>query len=136
MAYATSSAGTDDRLVSGRAVAGPIISIDTPFETARLRCDPAWDTEGHSAKTIVKYPDLRVVLTAMKSGKRMFTHETGERMTLQMIKGRVRLWLPNALNTEISEGGFVALDRAVAHEIECMDDCSFLLTVCRPVHGG
>ncbi len=115
-----------------RRIAGPLVSFDIPLETARVRAEPAYAAEGHSARTLAKYPDLRVVLVAMKAGTKIAVHETAERLALQVLLGRARLRLDDEERAECGAGSFVAVDAARAHEIECLDDCAFLLTVAWP----
>ncbi len=115
-----------------RQIAGPFISLDVPFEIARLLADRAYGKEGHSGRTLVKYPDLRVVLEAMSQGARLRIHETAERMTLQVVFGAIRVWLEHGDNCDLAEGSFAAIDSARIHEIECLDACAFLLTLVWP----
>jgi quercetin dioxygenase-like cupin family protein len=115
-----------------RQIDAPFISVDVPFEIARLLADRAYGKEGHAARTLVKYPDLRVVLEAMSAGSRLRIHETAERMTLQVVFGAVRIWLEYGDNCDLAEGSFAAIDAARVHEIECLESCAFLLTLAWP----
>ncbi len=115
-----------------RRVDAPFISFDVPFELARLRAERAYETEGHAGRTLAKYPDLRVVLEAMKPGVRLPFHETAERMTLQVIVGQLRVWDGYGENRDLSEGSFAAIDAARVHEIECLDESALLLTLAWP----
>lgn len=115
-----------------RRVTGPFVSFDIPFEIARVRADGGYEREGHGARTLAKYADLRVVLVAMKAGARMSLHETAERMTLQLVFGQCRLWFQHGENVELADGGFAAVDASLAHELECLEDCALLLTVAWP----
>jgi len=114
----------------------PFISFDVPFELARLRAQRAYDVEGHAGRTLTKYPDLRVVLEAMKPEVRLPFHETGERMTLQVIVGQLRVWTEHGENCDLSEGSFAAIDVARVHEIEALHECAFLLTLAWPPAKG
>ena len=94
MATATPTAsGAIRSLRPDRRIDGPFVSFDVPLELARLRADRSYDTEGHAGRTLTKYPDLRVVLEAAERGTRLPIHETAERMTLQVIVGRLRVRL-------------------------------------------
>lgn len=119
----------------GRRIDAPFISFDVPFELARLRAERAYDVEGHAGMTLTKYPDLRVVLEAMKPGVRMPLHETGERMTLQVVFGQLRVWTEAGENWDLAEGSFAAIEAARVHELECLDACAFLLTLAWPPAG-
>jgi quercetin dioxygenase-like cupin family protein len=115
-----------------RPLSGALLSLDLPFEVARLRAESPWEEHGQNARTLAKFPDLRVVLTVGKAKTRIPTHETSERITLQILHGRVRVWLPHGENEEVGEGCLVALDRGMAHEIEVLEECAFLMTITWP----
>ncbi len=115
-----------------RPLEGPCLTFDLPHELARLQTEDTYARTGHNARTLAKYPDTRVVLTALKAASRVRTHETDERIAIQVMVGRVRLWLPFGTKEEIGEGGFAVLDRGIAHELEAVEDSAFLLTVTWP----
>lgn len=115
-----------------RGIDAPLISLDVPLEIARLRAEPAYDAEAHAGRTLAKYPDLRVVLEIMKTGTRLRLHGTGERMTLQVIAGDLRLWSARGESTDLPEGSFAAIDAELVHEIDCVRECAFLLTLAWP----
>lgn len=115
-----------------RRINGPLVSFDVPYETALVQAEQAYQQEGHSARTLAKYPDLRVVLVAMKAGTRIEVHETAERLTVQVVLGQIRVWLTRGANTECAEGSFLAMDASLAEAIECLEDCAYLLTVAWP----
>ena len=115
-----------------RQIDGPFISLEVPFEIARLLADRAYEEEGHAGRTLVKYPDLRVVLETMSAEARLRIHETAERMTVQVVYGALRVWLEHGDNYDLAEGAFAAIDAARVHEIECLEACAFLLTLAWP----
>lgn len=117
---------------TGRAIGEPFISMDVPFERARLRANRAFEVEGHAGRTLTKYPELRVVLETMKGGVRLSFHETAEQMTLQVLLGQLRLWMRNGENCDLAEGSFAAIDAGRLQEIESLEDCDFLLTLAWP----
>ncbi len=127
-----SSASSSAWPARSQRVAGPSLSVDLPFACALLRAEPAYEQEGHNARTLAKYRDLRVVLVAMKAGARMDVHETAERLALQVHAGRVRLWLREGGSEDAGEGVFVAIDTERAEAIECLDECAFTLTIAWP----
>lgn len=113
-------------------VDAPFVAVDIPFEVARLRAERAYDAEGHAGRTLTKYPDLRVVLEAMKAGTTLRIHETAESMALQVVVGQVRVWTERGENADLAEGSFTAFGAARVHEIECLHDGAFLLTLAWP----
>jgi quercetin dioxygenase-like cupin family protein len=115
-----------------RRIDAPLICLDVPHELARLRAERAYEAEGHAGRTLTKYPDLRVVLETMKTGVRLSLHGTGERMTLQVILGQLRVWTERGESIDLPEGSFAAIDAACVHEIDCLQEGAFLLTLAWP----
>jgi quercetin dioxygenase-like cupin family protein len=120
----------------GRAAAEPFVSSDLLFELARLQASPEYAREGHAGRTLTKYTELRVVLETMKAGTRMTLHETEEELTLQVFLGQLRLWMRHGENTELAEGSFAAASAGRVHEVEALQDSSFLLTLAWPPIGA
>ena len=110
----------------------PFVTFDVPYELARLRAERGYHLEGHAGRTLTKYPDIRVVLVAMKPGARVAFHETAERSTLHVVVGQVRVELETGEGCDLSEGGFAAVERGRLHRIECREECAFLLTLAWP----
>lgn len=113
-------------------VSGPALCVDLPFASALLRAEPAYAQEGHTARTLAKYRDLRVLLMAMRPGVRIALHETAERLAFQVLVGRLRLWLRAGGSEEVAEGAFLAVDSERAEAVECLEECAFTLTVAWP----
>ena len=128
----TSGVASSPSMTRSQQVAVPSLTVDLPFACALLRAEPAYEHDGHTARTLAKYHDLRVVLVAMKSGARMTVHETQEQLALQVLLGRLRVWLRGGGNEEVGEGAFFAADTERAEAIECLDECAFTLTVSWP----
>ena len=59
-----------------------------------LRGEEAYAREGHTARTLAREHDLRVVLIAMKAGSRIAAHSVPETVSIQTLTGRLRLQLP------------------------------------------
>ncbi|NOK10376.1 cupin domain-containing protein [Corallococcus exercitus] len=99
-----------------------------------LRQGAPFGTNGHSAKTLVKYTDLRVVLMAFKSGARLGQHRTVGQLSIQVLEGRVRLVLERE-QFELSKGGLFALGSSVPHDVEAIEESAVLLTIAWPQVG-
>ena len=69
---------------------GPLLQFDLAAETERLRQEDAWTTTLRNAKTLVKYPDLRVVLIALKAGTRMVGHKADGSISIQCLTGKLQ----------------------------------------------
>ena len=133
------SASPSGRL--GHGIEDPFISVDVPFELARLQASPAYGREGHAGMTVNKYPELRVVLEAMKAGVQIQIHETTEELTVQLVFGQLRILMPYGESRELSEGSLAAVGAGKVHALEALEDCGFVLTLGWPplerrVEGG
>jgi hypothetical protein len=60
-------------------MAAPFLDFDLKRELEQLYSEPEWDT-GQNARTLVKYDDFRVVLTALKARARLAGHQTEGRI--------------------------------------------------------
>ena len=81
--------------------------------------------------TLIKYPDLRLVLVSMKAGTRFKQHKTSSRFAILTLGGHVRLHLSNA-TVEVPRGELLALDRDVSHDVDAIRQSTFLLILVRP----
>lgn len=112
------------------ATAGPSLEFELAAEIEKLRAEPAYET-GRNAKTMVKYEDFRIVLTAIKAGTRIQEHHSAGRISVQTVAGHIRM---RALGREfdLPQGRLLVLDRGVQHDVEALQDSAFLLTVAWP----
>jgi len=79
----------------------------------------------------VKYPDLRIVLVSMKANTRLKRHKTDARFAILTLGGHVRLHLPQA-TVEVPAGELLAVDRGVVHDVEAVQQSTFLLIIAWP----
>ncbi len=113
-------------------LAQPLLQFDFAAEIEHLRQEESWQRgTGRSSRTLVKQPDFRIVLVAMKAATEMKEHRADGRISIQTIVGRVRLKLPQK-TVEVPAGHLLVLDRCITHDVEAVDESVFLLTVCWP----
>ncbi len=112
-------------------VSGEFSEFDLNAELTQLEREPPWATTGHNAKTLVKYPSLRVVLIALKQGGRIPGHETDGRISIHTISGHVRVHAAGRV-FDAPVGRLLAFDRNVRHELEAVADSAFVLTIAWP----
>jgi quercetin dioxygenase-like cupin family protein len=106
-----------------------VLTFDLNEETEALRHEHGWRDSGHSAKTLVKHHDQRIVLIAMKPGARMMKHQTAGAVSIHVLSGRLKLTVGKT-TVDVSSGGLLALDQALPHDVEAIDASSLLLTIC------
>src|SRR5579864_6110125 len=110
-------------------LAQPLLQIDLERELQQLRREDSWQREtGRSSKTLAKYPDFRIVLILMKSGTRMRQHRAEGRISIQQLKGQVRVHLADRKVT-LSTGHMLVLDCGVLHDVEALGESALLLTI-------
>lgn len=111
-------------------MAAPFLEFDLGRELEQLHCEPQ-PTGGQNAKTLAKYDDFRIVLTALKAHTHIPGHQTEGRMSIHTVRGHLRL---RALGRtfDLRAGSLLALDQGVAHELDALEDSAFLLTIAWP----
>lgn len=100
------------------------------------------DPESHSlrrAEILVKTDTMRVVLVTMLTGSRMHDHSAPGPITIQVVRGRMRVSIEEASQV-LGAGEMVALGPGVVHAVEAEEDGAFLLTIAHlsriPDQGG
>jgi quercetin dioxygenase-like cupin family protein len=109
-------------------VTGVALKFDLGAEAAQLMREPTWQAHGHNAKTLVKHPDFRVVLIALRAGARMPEHKTDHCVTIHAIEGKLRLHVPGS-TLDLGRGELLALEQTVLHDIEAVADSVFVLSL-------
>lgn len=105
----------------------PFLEFDLAVEVDRLRREPTWNT-GQNARTLVKYDDLRVVLTVLAAGAHIPEHQTRGRISVHVLSGHIRL-TASGRTFELRPGSVLALDQGAPHAIEALHESAFLLTI-------
>lgn len=108
----------------------PCMKFDLDAEIRRMQAERPWQA-GHTARTIAKYPDLRLVLVVMQAGSRLVEHRTTGRISVQVLSGLIRVHACGE-GTQMPAGSLLTMDREMAHEVEAVEDSAFLLTIAWP----
>ena len=111
-------------------LSAPILTFDLDKEIQQLRSEGRWQS-GHTAKTLVKFPNFRVVLITMKTGGRLEKHRTEGRISVQTLTGRISFRIADQ-SMDLSAGQMLTLEREIPHDIEAVTDSAFLLTIAWP----
>lgn len=120
----------------GNTLGVPILQSDLLEELESLRKEDAWTQRtGPSSRTLVKHPDLTIVLLALRKGLRMPEHKTSARISVQALAGHIRLKLPDR-TVDLHAGQLLVLDQRVPHDLEAEEDCAILLTLSSPSEGS
>ena len=108
----------------------PMLTFDLNGEIERLRKEDAWQG-GRNSKTLVKNADFRIVLTVLQSKARLHEHMAAGRISVQVVAGHIRMHVEGK-TFDLPAGHLMALDRAIPHDVQALEESAFLLTICWP----
>ena len=109
------------------------MEFDLTAELERLKDEATWST-GQNARTLIKYDNLRVVLTALQAGATMPEHQTDGRVSVQVLSGHV-LVRASGRAFNLRTGGLLALDQGIRHDVTAIEESALLLTIGWPGKG-
>ena len=110
--------------------AAAYLEFDLERELEQLHREPGWSS-GQNAKTLVKYEDFRVVLTALKAHARLPGHQTEGRISIQTVAGHIQV-RAQGRTFDLPTGRLLALDQGLPHDVEALEESAFLLTIAWP----
>lgn len=108
-----------------------VAHIDLAKEIELLRGEETYQRVGRNGKTLVKRPDFRVVLIAIRGGARIDEHTASGALTVEAVRGRIRMRVPGG-EVELTPGHLMAPERDERHGAEALEDSAFLLTIAWP----
>lgn len=108
-------------------LAGPVLHFDLQARLDELRRQRSYESN-HSAATLVKESDFRIVLIALKAGGRINEHHADARISLHALEGRLRLRWSDGL-VELGPGQLAALEPNIQHDVEGIKNSALLLTI-------
>ena len=86
---------------------------------------------GVFSRTLVKEPDIRVVLLMMDAGARMDEHHADGSISIQVMRGAIRL-RHGGTAEELRKDQIVTLPPSLPHGVEAIEPSVFLLTLSWP----
>ena len=95
---------------------------------AEMRREEAYQRDGHTARTLVREEDMRVVLVVMRAGARITEHRANDTASIHALSGHVRLRLPDNV-ADLPAGRLLVLERGLRHDVEAVAESAFLLTL-------
>ena len=109
---------------------GPWLAFDLAGQIDQLRHEPYWQS-GRNSKTLVHYPDLRLVLTALRADATIHEHRTSGRLAVQTLDGHVRMHAGGE-EFDLPAGRLLTVDQCVPFDLHAIEDSAVLLTVAWP----
>lgn len=128
------NAHREGRIREPEPTSGPCLTFNLYTEIRRLESEQPWQAE-HTANTIVKYPDLRIILVALKNGGKLLEHRTAGRISIQTLSGLIEVHTPDGV-IEMPVGHLLTLDHDLVHDVVAVGDSVFLLTIAWPGHSS
>jgi quercetin dioxygenase-like cupin family protein len=102
--------------------------LDLAAIDAELRREDAYQRDGHTARTLVREDDIRIVLIVMRAGARIAEHRAKVTASIHALSGQLRLRFPDR-DTELFAGRLLVLERELRHDVEALAESAFLLTL-------
>ena len=102
-----------------------IAQFDLDAEMARF---PPGGVSGRRAETLLKAPDLRVVLVTMQAGAELQEHTAPGTIAVQPLRGRF-VFSAGGEERELAVGALVSVAGGVRHAVRAISDGAFLLTI-------
>ena len=99
-------------------MSAPFLEFDLDREIEQLHREPEWES-GQNARTLVKYDDFRIVLTALKAHVRIPAHHTEGRISISTLRGHIQMHA-SGRTFDLPVGSLLALDRDVSHDLEAL----------------
>ncbi len=109
---------------------GPWLAFDLAGQFEQLRQEPYWQS-GRNSKTIVHYPDFRIVVTAIQANTTIHEHKTSGRLAVQTLNGHLRMHA-DGKEFDLPPGRILAIDQAVPYDLHAIEDSALLLIVAWP----
>ncbi len=123
-----SAVSTGRRAVSiPEPINGSFREVELSEQVEDIWKGPGWQA-GRNSKTLIKHPDLRVVLTAVKARAYLHEHRAAGSISVQTLKGHIRMHIPGR-TFDLPAGRMLMLEEAVPHDVEALKDSAYLLTI-------
>ena len=123
----------------GYADDGTILKEFAQFDLAQEMMDSErtkpW-AKGHTARTLFKKTDFRMVLISLKlgnpvDGAALNEHHADGTISVQVLKGSIRFISQGEAHT-LRQNSIVTLGPSISHQVEAIEEAAFLLTIAWP----
>ena len=108
--------------------AGTEHALDVREALRALRAEAGPSANGHRQITLLHQGPVRLVLFAFAAGGRMSEHSAPGWVTIQVLRGALRVQTSDALH-ELTEGQILALAPDVPHDVAASEEADMLLGV-------
>ncbi|GBD86671.1 hypothetical protein BMS3Abin03_00592 [bacterium BMS3Abin03] len=114
-----------------RVLKAPLLNFAIDKEIERLKKESSWINGDRNAVTLQKDSNLRVVLITLHKGVTLHEHKVEGPITLFVLSGKIN-FIAGEEKVNAKSNGFIVLDKAISHDVEALEDSSFILTIIQP----
>ncbi len=118
---------TANRPEGDRVIDGTYVFIDIPGFIDQLTKEKAWEKNDRNAITVFKAENMTMVISALQKGAELADNSVDGFITIQVIKGRVRIKTPDG-DIDAEEKQIITFHPAVNHSVIALSDAYILLT--------
>lgn len=104
--------------------------FDLTREMKKSEQQKPWRT-GHTATTLFKKADFRMVLISMEKGSVLKEHHADGTISVHVLKGSIRFTAQGEAHT-LQVNSVATLAASIKHEVEALEESAFLLTIAWP----
>lgn len=114
--------------LSERKIKDTLLSFSIDSETDKLKSENAWLNGSRNAVTLQKDKNLRVVLISLHKGVTLHEHKVEGPITLFVVSCKINFFAGKD-KVSADSNGFIVLDKAIPHDVEALEDTTFILTI-------
>jgi quercetin dioxygenase-like cupin family protein len=114
-----------------RALNAPLLSFVLAEQIEQLQKESQWLSGDRNSITLIKNPRLRLVLVALRKGAIMREHQVEGPITLFVLTGAIH-FTAGGEKQHLQRQNLLALEKAIPHDVEALEDSIFLLTIVLP----
>ena len=106
----------------------PLLNFSLGKALEQLKSEQQWKHEDKNSITLLKNPELCVMLMAFHKGSRMPEHHTNTPITFLVLSGAVR-FTSERLPQVLQQNDLISLKKGIPHEVEALEESAVLLTL-------
>jgi quercetin dioxygenase-like cupin family protein len=107
---------------------GSATQFDLAALDGELRAGEPYLRDGHTARTLVRGPCLRVLFVVIREGCKMAEHRSKEQASVHVITGAARLRLRDR-TVDLRAGQLLVLQDGEYHDVEATTDAALVLNI-------
>jgi len=120
----------DVRNEGEQAMVDPFLEFDLNPYIEQLM-EEAGTQRGFRSKTLVKSPELSIVLIVIRADSHIKEHSAPGRISVLTISGHIRMQVGDK-SVDLPSNHVLALEPGIVHDVRGVQDSAFLLTLAAP----